>query len=176
MDALARPGEIKRVQASLSPPHPLSPTTAAAALALADYETPIWLDAALSEAPDVAGWLKFHTGARMTDRKSQASFALAAAPGRLPALNEFALGTLDYPDRSTTLILQVDDFDSGEGFMLSGPGVLGNRPFRAGPLPPDLPEELAANRLLFPCGVDIILTGPESIAALPRSTRVLREF
>ncbi len=34
----------------------------------------------------MARWLKFHTGARITDQKSQASFALIAEPALMPIL------------------------------------------------------------------------------------------
>ena len=37
--------------------------------------------------------------------------------------DRFALGTSEYPDRSTTLVLQVDRFGGGEGLSLAGPGI-----------------------------------------------------
>jgi alpha-D-ribose 1-methylphosphonate 5-triphosphate synthase subunit PhnH len=41
--------------------------------------------------------------------------------------------------------------------------------FSAQPLPPDFQARLAANRALFPRGVDLILVSPDAVAALPRS-------
>ena len=40
-----------------------------------DYETPVWLDAALSEQPEVADWIRMATGARMTSDPREAAFA-----------------------------------------------------------------------------------------------------
>ena len=52
MDALARPGSVRRL-AGVAAPAPLSPSAAAIALTLLDYETPFWLDAPLAGAPEV---------------------------------------------------------------------------------------------------------------------------
>jgi alpha-D-ribose 1-methylphosphonate 5-triphosphate synthase subunit PhnH len=172
MDAMARPGETRAVPAALTPPAPLSPSAAALALTLLDYETPFWLDAALGEADDVARWLKFHTGASATANPEDAAFAFAADPLALPPLDAFSQGTPDFPDRSTTLILQVAAFTGGLPLTLSGPGVKGDRVFAPSPVPPCLADELRANAGRFPCGVDIIFAGPGSVAALPRSTRI----
>jgi len=172
MDAMARPGEIKAVPAVLTPPAPLSPSASALALTLLDYETPFWLDAALREAEDVARWVKFHTGASATPNPEDAAFAFAADPLALPPLGAFSQGTPDFPDRSTTLVLQVAAFTGGLPLTLSGPGVKGDRVFAPSPLAPCLADELRANAGRFPCGVDIIFAGPGSVAALPRSTRI----
>jgi alpha-D-ribose 1-methylphosphonate 5-triphosphate synthase subunit PhnH len=59
--------------------------------------------------------------------------------------------------------------------VLTGPGIRGAQPFRAAPLPPDMSERIAANRSLFPRGVDLLLAAPKRIAALPRSVRLKRE-
>ena len=41
----------------------------------------------------------------------------------------FALGTPEYPDRSTTLVLQVERFGTGQPLALSGPGIADSASF-----------------------------------------------
>lgn len=172
MDAMARPGEIKTLRGPAAP-SPLAPATAALVRHLADYETPIWLDAALN-TPAVKEWIRFQAGAPVTEDKSAATFALIADPRRLPDLMQFALGTEEYPDRSTTLIVQVERFD-GAPIFIAGPGIKDRRAFAATPLPDDFAARLSANRELFPRGVDIILVAGDGIIGLPRSVRIVKE-
>jgi alpha-D-ribose 1-methylphosphonate 5-triphosphate synthase subunit PhnH len=108
MDAMARPGTIMPVKTLARPPEPLSATAAAVALTLCDHDTPLWLDSRLAESAAVYSWLGFHTGAPLVEVPGQAAFALAASPARLPPLANFAQGSQEYPDRSTTIVLQVD--------------------------------------------------------------------
>jgi alpha-D-ribose 1-methylphosphonate 5-triphosphate synthase subunit PhnH len=172
MDAFARPGEIKPLPPAPDPPVPLSATAAAVAATLLDYETP---DHNLSRAPDVAEWLRFHTGARVTGDPGLAAFALIADAARAPPFDAFCLGTAEYPDRSTTLVLEVQALGQGRRLSLSGPGIADVVSFAAAPLPLDLGERLLANRALFPRGVDLILVAPDAVVALPRSVRVAAE-
>ena len=51
MDAVARPGEVRALPPVVGAPSPLSATAAALALALLDYETPLWLDPPLATMP-----------------------------------------------------------------------------------------------------------------------------
>jgi len=113
MDALARPGEVRPLTGAVAPPSPLSATAAALATALLDYETPVWLDAALSAHPQVGNWIRLHTGAHVTADPHEAAFAFIADPERAPDFDAFSLGSPDYPDRSTTLVLQVEGFGIG---------------------------------------------------------------
>jgi alpha-D-ribose 1-methylphosphonate 5-triphosphate synthase subunit PhnH len=175
MDALARPGEIKPLVPAPAAPAPLSATAAAVALALLDYETPVWLDAPLANAAPVADWIRMQTGARVTADPQIAAFAFLADPMRMPAFDAFSLRTAEYPDRSTTLVLQVEHFGAGQRLSLSGPGIADARSFSSEPLPADFVERLGANRALFPCGVDLILVSPTAVAALPRSVRATQE-
>ncbi len=176
MNALARPGTLQPVAGLTGAPAPLSPVAAAVAVALADYETPLWLDGRLAAAPDVAAWLAFHTGARIGAAPSQAAFALVADAGILPDLAGFAQGTDVYPDRSTTLIVQVAELgpiaSAAMRVRLAGPGISGHATLAVSCLPADIADRLAANHALFPRGVDLVLAGPEGVAALPRTTRV----
>jgi alpha-D-ribose 1-methylphosphonate 5-triphosphate synthase subunit PhnH len=172
MMAMARPAEIRRIKPALRPPSPLTPAAAAVALALLDYETPFWLDALLAAPPEPAQWIKFHTGARITSDKGQAAFAFVSAPLGMPPLNDFALGTLEYPDRSATIVVQVDSLEGGRPLVLSGPGIESTRAFSPEPLPIRIVDQLAENAALFPRGVEMIFAAPDAIAALPRSIRI----
>jgi alpha-D-ribose 1-methylphosphonate 5-triphosphate synthase subunit PhnH len=168
MDAMARPGTVRPL-AGIAAPAPLSPVAAAIALTLLDYETPFWLDAPLAAAPEVARWISFHTGAARTADPARAAFAFAADSAAAPPFETFALGSQEYPDRSTTLVLQVERLSEGEGLMLRGPGIAGSRRLAAAALPADFLDRWSENRALFPRGVDLVLATANAVAALPRS-------
>lgn len=176
MDAMARPGRIGRIAVPLAPPAPLGVAMAAVALALTDFETPLWLDPTLSDNDGVRRWLAFHTGAPVVTVPSEAAFALVADPARRPELTAFAQGTDDYPDRSTTIVLAVDDLADDRGATLSGPGIDGEARLSASPLGTDFWEECRRNHAGFPRGVDLLLTVEDRIAGLPRSTRIAVEL
>jgi alpha-D-ribose 1-methylphosphonate 5-triphosphate synthase subunit PhnH len=173
MEALAGPGLSRPLPSKLTVPPPLSPTAAAVALILLDYETPFWLDQGLAAAREVASWIKFHTGAPLTTNSAQATFGFISDPAAMPPFDAFSPGSLEYPDRSTTLVVQVASFDHGGALKLSGPGIAGTRSFSADPLPPDFQARLIANREMFPRGIDLILVTQDAVAALPRSVRVV---
>ena len=109
MEALARPGSLKPHADLPEVPAPLTPELAAIALALADADAPLWLDAPLAGAPAVAEFLRFHTGAPIVKDPAEAAFALVADPARCPPHESFAQGTPDYPDASTTLVLALTE-------------------------------------------------------------------
>jgi alpha-D-ribose 1-methylphosphonate 5-triphosphate synthase subunit PhnH len=171
LDAMARPGRIARLTSSLEPPPPLLATSASVLLALADYETAVWLDDTLAPGPEVGDFIRFHTGARLTRLRREADFAVIADGGALPPLASFAQGTPEYPDRSTTLIVQVETL-TNESWHFRGPGILDRMSFRGTPLPGDFERQLAANRGCFPCGVDLVFVTRTEIAAVPRSCRI----
>ncbi|MDA9495585.1 phosphonate C-P lyase system protein PhnH [Bradyrhizobium sp. CCBAU 11361] len=173
MDAMARPGSVQRIVPMAGTPGPMMRGVAAIALTLFDHDTPLWLDARMAESSAVVKWLKFHTGAPVIQDSSIASFALIGDGALLPALERFALGTSEYPDRSTTLILQVDRLDAGQGFELRGPGIDGVATLRASIKPADLFERLRVNETLFPRGIDVVLVADDAVVAIPRTTRVV---
>ena len=175
LDATARPASVHSLSASVSAPPPLSAGGAALALTLCDHDTPVWLDADLRASDRVTAWLRFHCGCTVVDAPHEAAFAFVSAPLALLPFDEFALGTPDYPNRSTTVLVQVESLRSGTSLVLTGPGIPGHRTFRAAPLPDDMPARLAANRGRFPCGIDLLLVTANEVAALPRSVRIVRE-
>jgi len=170
MQAMARPGSIRAIKPDLSPPAVLTPCCAAVLLALADYDTTVWLDAVAEADADTLRWLRFHTGTKTTQDTEQAQFAVVTAPTALPNLSHFALGTPLYPDRSTTIILQVPELRDGSGWTLSGPGIAETAQLAVPSLPDTFVDQWNANRARFPLGVDTIFCAPDRLACLPRTT------
>jgi alpha-D-ribose 1-methylphosphonate 5-triphosphate synthase subunit PhnH len=171
MDAMARPGSVQRVRAASGMPYPMMHGTAAIALTLFDHDTPVWLDGAMAATPDVAKWLKFHTSAPVIADTSVCSFAVIGDAKNLPPLDRFALGNNEYPDRSTTLILQVDSLSSGPTWQLTGPGIDGAAVLQA-TIGSNLFEQLAVNATLFPRGIDVVLVQDDAVVAIPRTARL----
>jgi alpha-D-ribose 1-methylphosphonate 5-triphosphate synthase subunit PhnH len=173
MDAMARPATMRRVTASVGRPSSLMIGTAAIALTLFDHDTPIWLDGRMSAAPEITEWLKFHSGAPVTADCSACTFALAGHGKELPAFDRFSLGCNEYPDRSTTLILQVESLAEGRVYELCGSGIDGTAILQAVIEPEDLFERLAINAALFPRGLDVVLVHDDAVVAIPRTTRLV---
>jgi len=123
MEAMARPGSVQRITADVGAPWPVMRGTAAIALTLFDHDTPIWLDHRMAEAASVARWLRFHTSVPVITDASVSQFALIGDGDALPGLDCFCLGSNEYPDRSTTLILQVESLTKGPAYVLQGPGI-----------------------------------------------------
>ncbi|MEM6846707.1 MAG: phosphonate C-P lyase system protein PhnH [Pseudomonadota bacterium] len=157
LDAMARPGRIQPIDGPNA--GELSPAAAAILLTLADTDAPVWL------ANDAARpWLSFHCGAPMAD-KSECMFAVGRWESLAP-LDPYQPGTPDFPDRSATLIVEMDEL-TAEGAALSGPGIDGTISLSL----PD-PAAMRASNARFPLGLDFILCAGSSVACLPRSTRI----
>jgi alpha-D-ribose 1-methylphosphonate 5-triphosphate synthase subunit PhnH len=178
MQALAEPGTAHdlpaHVLAGLDPPAPLSLAAAAILLTLADFETPVNVPQIPGTA-EIAAYLRFHAGCPIVADCCAAAFAFVTDAVTLNDFDAFAQGSLEYPDRSTTLVVQVASLVAGDELTLQGPGIAASRAIRLSPLHPDLPQALAANRERFPRGVDLIFTDGRSILGLPRSTRVVTQ-
>lgn len=172
MQAMAEPGTSHTVDRTLSPPLPLNQAAAAIALTLCDQETLVWLDPDLANVRGVGLWLAFHCGATMTSDPQRAQFLIVADAASLPTLSTLAQGTQEYPDRSATVILQVETLEGGEHLTLKGPGIKGERSVSPLPLPDNFVRQWSDNNALFPCGVDLILAAPDAISCLPRTTRI----
>lgn len=169
LDALSRPGRIVALRGELpAPPAPLSRGSYALLVSLLDYETPVWLGA----AEGAGASLRFHCGCPVTGEPGEAAFAVASGRA-LPDLAAFAQGTSEYPDRSTTLLIEVEALgEGGLELVLRGPGIEENARLRVAGLDEAILGQLAKNRRGFPQGVDIVLVADGRIAGLPRTTEV----
>ncbi len=163
MNAMARPGRIETLRGA-TPPAPLSLAAGSLLLTLCDGDTPVHLTGA-HDSQAVRQWLAFHTGAPLAATPAEATFAIGAWEGLVP-LADYPTGTARYPDRSATLIVEMDALDTA-GARLTGPGIASSTTFSV----PDL-AALQANHALFPQGLDFYFTAGDQIAAIPRSTQL----
>ncbi|MBB5576789.1 phosphonate C-P lyase system protein PhnH [Rhizobium sp. BR 317] len=172
MDAMARPGIIQTVTSDIAPPAQLGIAAGAISLALCDHDTPVWLSSGLAKSA-MPAWLSFHTGTPVTPEKIEARFAFVEAGMALASFNQFAVGTQEYPDRSTTLVLEIAALEGGKELALSGPGIAGIRMIAPIGLPDTFPRIWNDNRALFPRGVDLVLTAERQFLCLPRTTKII---
>ena len=171
LEAMAHPGLIVSVEPALDPPTPLGPASAAVCLTLVDHETPLWLDAA-ARTTEAVEWLQFHCGPPLAAEPASARFALVGDARAMPAVDAYDAGTDAAPDRSATLILQVDELIAGHGRCLKGPGIRDAVSLGVRGVGDDFWAMVRANAARFPRGVDIILAAGTRLAALPRTVRV----
>lgn len=169
LTALSEPGTRQTVPVSEAP-RGVHVAAYQLCLALLDAETPLWIAPSLKTEALVSA-LRFHCGCRIVDEPGQAVFALTS-PDFDGGLTQFAQGSHEYPDRSTTLIVQVESLEATANWTLSGPGIDGMRKVGIAGLDPRWPGMLADNRRRFPCGVDLLFTAGTGLMGLPRTTRV----
>ncbi|MBN9454173.1 MAG: phosphonate C-P lyase system protein PhnH [Bosea sp.] len=169
--ALSEPGTLQNVASEIAPPESLATATATALLTLADYETPVWLPEALRNGP-AGAWLRFHCAAALVENPAEAAFAVINGLADEPKLSAFNLGTDQFPDRSTTVIVQVAGLEGGSVLTLAGPGILGSHNIAPRGLRSGFTDELRENGALYPLGVDVLLAHGEGLIGLPRSTQI----
>lgn len=170
MDALARPGQIRVIGPAL-PDVVLGGASARLLLSLCDEETPVWWQDADAR---LQSWLQFHTGARLTQRPNDASFAVLSRLDEAPALADFALGSSESPEFSTTLFVELPALHGGPELEWRGPGIEDVQRVGLMGVPTWFWSQWQANHAAFPRAVDIVFTCGDRAMGLPRTTRVRR--
>jgi len=172
MNAFAEPGTIADLGSRVVAPAPLVPAAAGILAALADGDTPVWMEDPAGTGEAAAGWLRFQTGAPITSDPAAACFAVMPDCDDPASWTRFPRGTPDYPDRSATLILPIRSFSAGTWLVLTGPGNETERTISPAGLHDGFIAAMQANRACFPLGLDLILVCGRGALALPRSTRI----
>lgn len=146
-------------------------------LSMADNATPIWLSETFKADHAVTENIKFHIGAPLVDQTQQASFAVISEQDLMDldwSELTFNLGNEEYPDTSTTVIVELDSFGAGTELELSGPGIKTTQTTSISGLPADFIAYLEVRQRLvkFPLGVDFIFVANQQVLCLPRTTKV----
>lgn len=167
LDAMAQPGQIQTIETNLQSPAGFSQAMAAMCLTLLDLDVTVWLQPGISR--DCKDWLVFHTGCRLTEHWQQADFAVC---DRKIDLTMFNPGTPEYPEASTTVLLQLDSLTQGERVRLQGPGI--KQEIAASPqVSSSFWQQWQANHQRYPLGVDVLCVAGSQILGLPRSIRII---
>src|SRR5699024_1589551 len=117
LQAMSEPGTLHELTA----PCPPQDSSIGAALwgtllTLCDLDTRLWIAPELDSQP-LREALAFHTGCRVSEDASQADFALVSSVTlERPPL--FTMGSDSYPDRSTTLLVALDQLSTNGPWQL----------------------------------------------------------
>ena len=179
LDALSLPGRLQFLDLngpmqSMQAPRNAHPAAAALLLALLDQDCKLWLSPGF-DASDAATWLRFHTGCTLVADSKEADFVWVASPLEMPAYEQLAQGTGEYPEQSATCVVQVMGLatsDQPGAWSISGPGIKGASHLQIGGLAPEFLTQRRASQAHSPCGVDFIFTHGVSLVGLPRSTLI----
>ncbi|MBL0714860.1 MAG: phosphonate C-P lyase system protein PhnH [Desulfosarcina sp.] len=172
LHAMAFPGRIMTGTFGIGRDILMHEASAAVCLTLIDRETPLWLQDGYEHS--LGSWLRFHCGCVLVDDPSTAAFALILEPCRMPSLDRFHSGTPMHPERSTTLILQMDGLDDSSGISLSGPGIPATIDLSVTTLPDPFWEQRQRACKDFPQGLDMVFACCSRLAVISRTTHTKR--
>lgn len=174
LKAMSEPGTLVQINHAETTPVGFDKSTWQLALSLFDADTNIWLSPSLRQSDAICSNLRFHCQSPLTDSLADADFALCNAD-EVPALSDLNWGDAEYPDQSTTLVVQVPAISNEPFWQLTGPGIETERGLRIAGLTERFRNDLAASRLRFPLGIDSIYCCDETLVALPRTTLITEE-
>ncbi|MCR5977359.1 phosphonate C-P lyase system protein PhnH [Gordonia jinghuaiqii] len=172
LDALSHPGRRFPITGASAAPQPLGPELGALALTLLDDDCTAWLAPELSATPAVVTWLTFHTGVRVIDSPAEAQFLLSTDAESLPRLDSLAVGTDEAPHLSATVLLALPAGGSSTRFVGRGPGIETSQIIEVPSALSDFATLWNHNTTLFPRGIDIVFAAGDTVAGLPRTTRL----
>ena len=172
LDALSHPGVAQNLTGMSDSVGVFKGELASTLLTLGDHDTAIWLSPELN-TDAVKGFVGFHSGAPVVSDVAKAVLAFVALGDALPALATCNLGTQEYPDRSTTLVVELPALSGGPALVLRGPGIRDTQEISPVGLPKDFVSQWGENREIFPRGVDLLLVADGQVVGLPRTTRIV---
>ena len=169
LDAMARPGTVETVTLDIEGPETLDLAATAIALALVDFETPLYLSPALSNEADET-YLKFHCGTRIVTETKDAAFAILDGAPEDPGA--FNTGTEEYPELGATLIIQVEALTASGPLTLTGPGIKDSATLGLPDVPVSFWQARTKLQRYFPRGIDLVFVSGAEMVAVPRTTNV----
>lgn len=179
LEALSYPGRPVTLDVTFEAPKAAQASASGLLLALLEPGAQLWLSPSLVNT-DAATWITFHTDCKITPHQHEADFAWIKHWDELPALKSFALGTDEYPDHSTTCVIDIatptTKIANSPALTLMGPGIAHTSSIEQLAATPAQLEGFAQqwvnNHASFPRGVDIFFATSTGLIGLPRTTRI----
>ena len=179
LEALSYPGRAVPLAVTFEAPTATHASSSGLLLALLEPGSKLWLSPSLINT-DAATWIVFHTDCKITPHQHEADFAWIKNWNELPKLENFALGTDEYPDHSTTCVIDIAASSlptpKTPTLTLVGPGIahtstIGQLSATAAQLA-GFVSQWAQNHASFPRGVDVFFATSTGLIGLPRTTRI----
>lgn len=170
MDAMAKPGLVVEVPSDVQFGE-VSAAVTQLLLTLSDNSTPCFLSQRYLNDDHFVENFRFHCAAPITQTRELADFALISGE-EATTFCGFAMGEGSYPDKSASIIIEVDSLESGIECLLTGPGIQTSSSANIKGLSDELLMALISGRGTFPQGVDLYLSSGHQIMAIPRTTRI----
>ena len=179
LEALSYPGRAVQLAVTFEAPMATHASSSGLLLALLEPGSKLWLSPSLINT-DAATWIVFHTDCKITPHQHEADFAWIKNWDELPTLESFALGTDEYPDHSTTCVIDIAASSlpttKTPTLTLVGPGIantstIGQLSASAAQLA-SFVSQWAQNHASFPRGVDVFFATSTGLIGLPRTTRI----
>ena len=171
LNAMARPGSIGQLPV---PEQPSQSRLLAVAEAIVDHEVTF---AALPERPELVDAVLRLTGSRQASLE-YADYVFCEAATLAEALARVKDGTLEYPDRSATLVCEVQDIDepTSDYVELSGPGIDVSIRVHVDGLEPEARAAFVERNAMPPAGVDVVFVSKAGhVTCLSRYTKLRLE-
>jgi alpha-D-ribose 1-methylphosphonate 5-triphosphate synthase subunit PhnH len=169
LNAVAQPARAYNIDLDIVRVGGAHPASLGILLTLADTDTPVCLIG--SAELELGTYLRFHCGCPIIAHPKNAALGLINDSMLACRAFEFPIGTDEYPDTSATVILEVSSLVAGPRQTIKGPGIRSSVEF-APAVHAKFWSAWHANTQLYPCGIDVIFTCANQIAALPRSSRL----
>jgi alpha-D-ribose 1-methylphosphonate 5-triphosphate synthase subunit PhnH len=169
LDAMAQPGRIQQLSGAPALAA-VYPATLAICLTLLDFETRLWLDPAVRDSRTLH-YFSFYCNSPLVEAADKADFAVVTDSAAMPPLTQFMTGSDENPERSTTLIVQVQAIAAHSGLRLHGPGIADYREVAVAGVPAAFWNQLQESRQWFPRGIDVLFTQADQVVAMPRTTQ-----
>jgi alpha-D-ribose 1-methylphosphonate 5-triphosphate synthase subunit PhnH len=168
--AMERPGQIVTIHENPDAPDVFNSASAATCLTLLDYETPVWTD--VDWMSPAIYWLQFDCESSVVTEPCMANFAIVTKPASMPDLDYFRVGRYGYPEKATTMIVQVDDIVPGAYNTYSNIFFDRTAQLELRGVPDKFWNQWQYISGLYPLGIDIFFTCDDVLISLPKINRI----
>jgi alpha-D-ribose 1-methylphosphonate 5-triphosphate synthase subunit PhnH len=174
LDAMGHPGQLITIRENPCAPDVFNSASAAACLTLLDYETPVWTD--IDWRSPAISWLQFVCGSSVVTEPCMANFAIITQPATMPPLDYFRIGRYEYPDKATTIVVQVDDIYPGTDKKYSNIFVNKTARLEIKGVTENFWYQWQQLSSRHPLGIDIFFTCDDVLTVLPKIKGDTHEF